>query len=390
MNGAYFTALLKFVQGLLLVGTAGWAPICLLSIGISNLRESRRLEDNDGPLPDDVRNSRAIAGQLVPMSLANLMGGALAGIGASLYVNNGKLRWPSSSMPEALIIVALMLTEFSGMAITLYVTRPTRAWITDANVFRSHLRQIRDRGWIGKSDLAEIEKRKLEWKEKTDIRPLRKSDELYKSKLYLPAAKDEWLSPTPYEPKIFTSKLLANVSSRQVWRWIMRKRLWKLGVPPLVSGLALALLISVVSYQVHPAAVSVMRLFLLLLSVSCPAAFYWVTYRVGRLDLVMTNRYFALERAQLRDCDGLIDEIKGDYEVSRNGVRLDAGRVVLRFGRWDICKRSNETLPHGHMLRYSRYSSGSISVFPGMPCWIAMGSRVSIRSSCRTMIAHIP
>jgi hypothetical protein len=85
------------------------------------------------------------------MSVVNLMAGALAGIGASMFVANGQLRWPSSQVPLALIVSAISLVELIGVLFVAYLTRPTWAWIEDSSVFRSYLRQVKLRGWVGEN-----------------------------------------------------------------------------------------------------------------------------------------------------------------------------------------------------------------------------------------------
>lgn len=116
-----------------------------------NSHMSRRIVDAERPHPDDVRNSIVIAVQVVAMSVVNLMAGALAGIGASMFVANGQLRWPSSQVPLALIVSAISLVELIGVLFVAYLTRPTWAWIEDSSVFRSYLRQVKLRGWVGEN-----------------------------------------------------------------------------------------------------------------------------------------------------------------------------------------------------------------------------------------------
>jgi hypothetical protein len=320
-----------------------WTPISLLSLGLDDLLMKRRIKDLERPNPDEIRSYKIIVSQFVPMSVVNVMAGALAGIGASLFVDSGRLRWPSSQTPIVLIGLAIFLTEFTGIAIAFSVTRPTRAWITDSSVFRSYLRQVNARRWVGDSELADIKRLQEMWSAKTNVRPLRDPDELRGLGLELPMAREEWASLVRYDPVQFRDRLRADVNTRQIRRWITRKRLWRLGIPPLVTGLALA---GVIRGLIRLTGLStwVSVLLFVPLAFGCVFLLYWLAFRIGGRDLVATNRYLALERKQLCDSDKLISQIEqsnGQEQANASptdGVP-DSSRFVIRIGRWELCHR---------------------------------------------------
>jgi hypothetical protein len=303
---------------------------------------NKRIKDAERPHPDEIRDSRIVAAQFVPMSVVNLMAGALAGIGASLFVSKGRLLWPASQVPLALIMSAVTLIELTGIAIAAYLARPTWAWVEDSSVFRSYLRQLRARGWVGEGELAEVQKRKLIWSSRTNVRPLRNPRDLCELGLELPTAHEEWASSVRCDPVEFGARLRAEVGVKQTRRWIVRRRWRRLGIAPFVSGLAIAGLIrGLVGIAGLAASLSV--LLFVPLAFGCIATLYWIAFQVGRLDLVMTNRYLALERAQLRECDWLIEQIEDLHARQKinNSVAYggsDVRRMILRIGRWEILR----------------------------------------------------
>lgn len=129
-----------------------------LDLGWYDWKLNRRIKDAERPPPDEERDIQAVVSQLVPMSMVNILAGALAGIGASLFVVNGRLRWPASMIPYYLVEGALCLTVFTGMALTAYIRRPRRAWVRNSSALRSYLRQINERPRVEESDLDEIQK----------------------------------------------------------------------------------------------------------------------------------------------------------------------------------------------------------------------------------------
>jgi hypothetical protein len=341
------TVAVGLTVGAVVIGAILWTPLSLIPLSLENSRMNRRIVDAERPHPDEVRNSRVIAAQFVPMSVVTLMAGALAGIGASMFVDNGRLRWPSSQAPLALIVSAIALTELIGIVLVAYLTRPTWAWIEDSSVFRSYLRQVKARGWAGERELAQLRKRQSTWAGTTNVRPLRSPRDLRELGLELPAAYKEWASPDGCDHAEFGAELQADVSRKQIERWIMRRRLWRLGIPPLVTALAIA-------GEARGLMVVAGLPFSLSLVLTVPVAFccgivlYWLAFRVGRLDLVMTNRYLALERAQLRDCDQLmaqIDELHTREQANASPASADSSAdwLTLRIGRWEICRHHNGT-----------------------------------------------
>jgi hypothetical protein len=336
------SAVVTSLAGAVLIPIALWAPIGLSTLGLDNSRMNKRIKDAERPHPDEIRDNRAMAAQFVPMSMVNLMAGALAGIGASLFVSGGRLLWPASKVPLVLIVSAIVLIEFTGISIVAYLSRPRWAWIEDSSIFRSYLRQLKARGWIGEGELAEVQKRRLAWSSKTIVRPLRNPHDLSELGLEFSSARQEWASSIRTDPVEFGVRMRAEVSTKQSCRWIFRRRLWRLGIAPLVSGLAIAgLICGLISFAGLPAVLSV--LLFVPLSFGCIGTLYWIAFRVGRFDLVMTNRYLALERAQLHDCGQLIAQIEELHERKQVSTSVacansDAGRVILRIGRWEILR----------------------------------------------------
>lgn len=327
-----------------------WTLFWLLYLGLDSRQMNRRLKDAEHPPPSELRNRAVLIGQLAMMGLVNVMAGTLAGIGSSLFVDGGQFRWPSSQVPYTLIITAASLTVFSGIAIASYLTRPPRAWVWDTSDFRSYLRQIRSEGLVDETDLSEIRKRRLKWDKRTNVRPLRSPDELRRLALELPKAHQEWLSSASsasYTPREFGDRLRTDVTARKIWRWIGRKRLWQLGIPPFIAGFTIALIIIgrlAPTLSGLPAFFS--RLLFVALTLICIVFVYRLAFIAGRLDLVMTNRYLALERKQLHDCDCLIEQIEESRRLqqeysSHAGADGSTDKLVLRIGRWDLCRRSD-------------------------------------------------
>jgi hypothetical protein len=324
-----------------------WTLYWLLYLGLDSREMNRRIKDAEHPPPDELRDRVVIIGQLVLMSLVNVMAGTLAGIGASLFVDGGRFRWPSSNVPYALIIIAALLTGFSGLAIAAYITRPALMWVWDTSDFRSYLRQVKGEGLVSETSLAEIQKRRLKWDKRTDVRGLRSLDELGRLGLELPEAHEEWGSRTPNDHVEFGRQILKDVTVGQTWRWIFRKRLWRLGIPPFIAGCALALIIIGRLAPTLPHLPIVFPwLLLVVFALFCILLLYTLAYRVGRLDLVMTNRLAALERKQLDDCDLLIEqigELRKRQQEHALGAKVDGStdKLMLRIGRWDLCRRSD-------------------------------------------------
>lgn len=180
-----------------------------------------------------------------------------------------------------------------------------------------------------------------EWSSRTIVRPLRSAQELQKLGLELSSARQEWTSPTPTNPVAFGDKLRAEVSRKQVWLWIWRKRLWRLGIPSAGSTFTLAALtfVALVPYT-HSKFPTI--ILLVTLALLWGAVLYSMSFFVARRDLVMTNRYIALEQKQLNDCDQLIERIKELHKIQGNGPfldRRDRSSLVVRIGRWDLQRR---------------------------------------------------
>jgi hypothetical protein len=312
-----------------------------IDLGWYDRKLNRQIKDAERPPPDEERDLQAIASQLAPMSMVNILAGTLAGIGASLFVANGRLRWPSSAIPYYLIQGALALTVLTGMALTAYIRRPRRSWVRDASALRSYLRQVNERGHVEESELIEIQKLRSRWKENTNAWPLRKASELKELGLELPSAHSEWNSPTLQDPVQFGADLRKEVNKIQVRRWIRRKRLWKLVIPPYACGLTLAGLIGVVIVSAN---FTVWKSALFYLPIVCGYTLflYWIAFRIGRLDLVVTNRLFALERAQLERCDRLIEQIKRKHMLRQVKAGPTTGKLILRIGRWELRLRNDE------------------------------------------------
>lgn len=334
------TAIVSLIVGLAFFLVTLTTLISISALWWEDWNLNRRMKDAERPPPEEERDLQAIVAQLGPMSMANIMAGALAGIGASLFVDNGRLRRPSSQIPYALIALALALTVFTAMALTAYIRRPRPSWVGNTSSLRSHLRRVNEQSRIGESDLAEARELRSRWAEDTVVRPLRRVNELRELGLELPAAYEEWNSATPYDPIRFGAKLKTEISAKQVRRWIGRKRLWRLGIPPFASGLALAGIIIIVialgKFTIWSSALvytPIVCLYTVLL--------YWWAFRTGRLDLMATNRLFALERSQLDDCDRLIEQIEKKFILGQ--LRSDQrGRLILGIGRWELRLRNDE------------------------------------------------
>lgn len=76
------------------LGMSGWAFISLLSLWADNWRMNQQIKDGKGLHPNEVRNLSSLGGQLVLINVINVIAGATAGIGASLFVDSAELRWP--------------------------------------------------------------------------------------------------------------------------------------------------------------------------------------------------------------------------------------------------------------------------------------------------------
>jgi hypothetical protein len=325
-----------------------WTMFWLLYLGLDSRQMNRQIKDAEHPSPDELRNRAVMIGQLALMGLVNVMAGALAGIGSSLFVDGGRFRLPSSQVPYILIVIAASLTVFSGIIIGTYITRPAREWVWDTSDFRSYLRQVKREGLVSETELAKIRKRRDRWDVRTNVRPLRGPNDLSRLGLELRKAHEEWASSAPNDPVEFGTRLRADVTAKQVWRWIWRRRFWQLGVSSAIASCAVALIITGrLASKLPRLPILFPWLLLIALALICIAFVYLLAFRVGRLDLVMTNRYFALERKQLRDCDSLIGQIQELHRrrqeyASLAGADGSADKLVFRIGRWDLCRRNEE------------------------------------------------
>jgi hypothetical protein len=343
-------AAIKIIVAFALFFDLLWTLYWLLYLGLDDREMNRRIKDAEHPPPDELRNRVVITSQLVLMSLVNVMAGTVAGIAASLFVDGGRFRWPSSQVPFVLIIIAVLLTGFSGLAIAVYITRPALMWVWDTSDFRSYLQQVKGEGLVSEVGLAEIRQRRLKWDTRTNVRGLRNRDELGKLRLELPQAHKEWgVSSAPDDHIEFARQLRKDVTAKQVWRWILRKRLWRLGMPPFIAGWTLALIIVGRLAPILPRLPIVFPwLLFVVLALICTLLLYILTFQVGQLDLVVTNRLAALERKQLDDCDSLIKQIRELHKRQQehaSDASVDGGtdKLMFRIGRWDLCRRSNGT-----------------------------------------------
>jgi hypothetical protein len=322
-----------------------WTLAALLSFGVDGSRMNRQIKDLDGPAPDELRNISIVRNQFVTISVVSLVASVLAGIGGALFVDAGKLRVPSSQAPVVLIGLALFLIEFTGILIGYYVTRPTQAWVRDCNVFRSYLRQINARGWVGESELADIRERQSRWSDDTNVRPLHNPHELRELGLELPRAYEEWISPVRHDPAQFGAKLRDDVTERQVRRWIRCKRLWQLRILPLLSGATIGFVLAgTIRAFTHLNKLAFWVLLFPAIAFCCILMLYWLAFRAGRIDLVLINRRLALERKQLHDCDQLISQIerwrdRERTDASQVDVQSGTSRSIIRIGQWDLCLR---------------------------------------------------
>ena len=226
--------------------TSAWAIISSLALWADNRRMNQKIKDGKGLHPNEVKNLSSLGGQLVLINVINVIAGATAGIGASLFVDGARLRWPSTGLAVGLIAIALAATEITGIFVIRYTTRPTRAWIYDTGIFRSYLARINASRLVSDEDIDDILETRAEWSSRTIVRPLRSRKELQELGLELMSAHQEWTSQKPIKPTEFGDKLLAETSRKQVWLWIRRKRLWRLGIPPVGSSFTLAALTLVV------------------------------------------------------------------------------------------------------------------------------------------------
>lgn len=313
----------------------------LLRLFVDNRRLNRRIKDGKGLHPDDAKNLSSLGGQLVLMNVINVIAGASAGVGSSLFVDGDRLRWPPTGWAAALIAGALFAAEITGIFVVRYTTRPTRAWITDTSIFRSQLTQISRIGPIDDEEMKEICSIRKEWCSRTIVRPLRSRSELHRLGLELGSARQEWTSAVPVDRKEFGNRLLAEVSRKQARLWIRSKRRWPAILP---TGSAVSLVVSII---IEMWAASSSRFLLVSVAVVIGlvwgAALYHLTIPVARRDLVMTNRCVALERMQLSDCDQLIQRIKENRKSERAGSRLEVpwlDRLVMRVGGWELYRRA--------------------------------------------------
>jgi hypothetical protein len=312
--------------------------ISLLSLSADNRRMNRQIKDGQGLHPDDARNLSSLGGQLVLINLINVIAGAAAGVGASLFVDGDRLRWPPTGWAGALIVAALVAAEITGIFVVRYTTRPTRAWITDTSIFRTYLTRISRSGPVDDGEMEEILASRDEWLSRTIVRPLRSRSELQRLGLELKSARQEWISTEPIDRAAFGNQLISEVSRKQVHLWIKHKRRWRLAILP--AGSAASLTASII-IELWVAASS--RFLLVIISLVTGllwgAALYRVTFPVARRDLIMTNRYVALERMQLNACQRLIQRIEEARESEDSGLRLKTsghGRLVMRIGTWDL------------------------------------------------------
>lgn len=304
--------------------------ISLLGLSAHNQHMNRKIKDGKGLLPEEAKNLSSLGGQLVLMNVINVIAGATAGVGASLFVDGDRLRWPPTGWAVALIAAALFAAEITGIFVVRYTTRPTRAWITDASIFRAKLIQISRLGPIDDEEMEELLDTRDEWRSRTIVRPLRNRSELQQLGLELKSARQEWISTTPINRKEFGNRLLAEVSSKQVRLWIRSKRRW-LAILPTGSAVSLA---ATIITELWVVATSRLLLVItaLVCGLICEAAFYGITFPVARRDLVMTNRYVALERMQLNACEQLIQRIQENRD-----------HLVMRIGGWDLYRRAPKT-----------------------------------------------
>jgi len=327
------------------LGTSAWAFISLISLWADNWRMNRQIKDGRGPRPDELRNASTMAGQLVLINVINIITGATAGIGASLFVGTDKLRWPPTGLAIALITAALIVTEITGIFVIRYTSRPTRAWITDTSIFRAYLTQVSASGLVSDEDMQDILASRSEWSCRTVVRPLRTAQEMQELGLELISAREEWASPASIDPVEFGKMLQARVSRKQVWLWIRRKRIWRLGIPPGASAFTLAAL-TLVTLNWYGYAGPGTLVPLIFFTPIWGGFLYGAAFFVARRDLIMTNRYLALEAKQLSDCDRLIEQIKELQAFRKSEVisnREAGSSVIVRIGRWDLRLRSTRT-----------------------------------------------
>lgn len=153
------------------LGMSAWALISAFSLWTDNWRMNQQIKDGKGLHPNEVRNLSSLGGQLVLINVINVIAGATAGIGASLFVDGAQLRWPPTELAVGLIATALAATEITGIFVIRYTTRPTRAWITDSSIFRSYLARINASGLVGDDDMDDILATQSKWSSHTIVRP---------------------------------------------------------------------------------------------------------------------------------------------------------------------------------------------------------------------------
>lgn len=80
------------------LGMSAWALISAFSLWTDNWRMNQQIKDGKGLHPNEVRNLSSLGGQLVLINVINVIAGATAGIGASLFVDGAQLRWPPTEL----------------------------------------------------------------------------------------------------------------------------------------------------------------------------------------------------------------------------------------------------------------------------------------------------
>lgn len=325
----------------ILVLASMWTALGLLGVGPDASRVNNRMRYTIGPHPEEVRSRHSLLAQLGIMGMVNIVAGAAAGLGASLYSINGQLRFNNSTTPIAVIGVAIVIVEVSGFVIGYWATRPLTAWITDPHMLEAMLRRALHDGVSHNGevdDLANV----FEELEATPSTPrLKKRGDLRRLGIEAPSAALEWRPTNNHDPRGWAKRIRDELSLRDSWRWAWCRRRLGLVIPlalTILAALTIALLATLTRFSHFNAAG--LAILYIGLAAWC-VILSWLVTLASRAELVMVNRQAAREAAKLRTCKDLLLALRNRTTTTPSRLpNVPASGIRLSIGRWTLFRAS--------------------------------------------------
>lgn len=255
--------------------------------------------------------------------------GFLTSVSSSYLTSSGRFRWVDSTVPLMVLAAAILLAEFGGIFVTLWLDRPLETWITNPWTLAATVEQASARGDIPSAQIVTFETKYQTLLERAARPGWRTREGLRRLGLWSAVAELEWPADQTHDPAAWAGRIRADVSQRQVRHWLVRRHRWALVLLAVCVVLSGAVTAFVPLPSPWPRVLQILGIGVLIVLLSAVQP----VLRAARHELVLANRLGAQEQAVLASCRSLLDLLNARQRVAKPDL---TPRLVVALGQWRL------------------------------------------------------